>query len=158
MAWSPETRRQCASQGLRHDHGKGLVQASRMADWDERYRRGEGADGNPHPLVVNCASKLTPGRALDVACGSGRHALWLAGHGWKVTAVDSSRVAIDIVRQRSVEKHVRVDTCIADLERHEFQIDPEAYDLIVICNYLQRDLFSSIKAGTRAGGIVVAVI
>ena len=73
-------------------------------DWDERYRQGETADASPHPLVVDLVSKLKPGRALDVACGLGRHALWLAGRGWKVTAVDSSRVAIEVQRRRSAEQ------------------------------------------------------
>ncbi len=47
---------------------------------------------------------------------------------------------------------------LADLERHEFAIEPDTYDLTIVCNYLQRDLFPSIRAGTRAGGIVIAVI
>lgn len=129
-----------------------------MPDWDERYRRGEHTNDEPHPLVVEFASKLKPGRALDVACGAGRHAIWLVERGWQVTAVDSSRVAIEILRRRAGEKDLTVDSRIADLELHEFVIKPEAYDLIVVCNYLQRDLFPAIKAGARIGGVVIAVI
>src|SRR5438132_14320472 len=103
-------------------------------DWDERYRRGEGADEKPHPLLVEFVSDLEPGRALDVACGLGRHALWLAGRGWRVTAVDSSRVAIEILRQRSAEQGVIIESHVADLECREFSIEPNSYDLIVICN------------------------
>jgi hypothetical protein len=51
-----------------------------------------------------------------------------------------------------------VDAVLADLERHEFVAEPQSYDLIVLCNYLQRDLFPSIRAGTRIGGIVIAII
>jgi len=129
-----------------------------MPDWDERYRRGEHTNDEPHPLVVEFAPKLEPGRALDVACGPGRHAIWLAERGWQVTAVDSSRVAIEILRRRASEQGVAIDSRIANLELHEFIIEPEAYDLIVVCNYLQRDLFPAIKAGVRISGIVIAAI
>jgi tellurite methyltransferase len=129
-----------------------------MTDWDERYRRGEHTDDEPHRLVVEFASKLDPGRALDLACGAGRHAIWLAERGWRVTAVDNSRVAIEIIQQRADERGLSIDFRIADLERHEFIIEPEAYDLILNCHYLQRDLFPAIKAGAKIGGIVIAVI
>ena len=129
-----------------------------MTDWDRRYREGEHTNEMPHPLVTQFASGITSGRALDMACGTGRHALWLAEHGWEVTAVDNSRVGLQILRQRAENKGVRIKTIAADLEAHEFVIEPEAYDLIVICNYLQRDLFPSICEGVRPGGIVIAVI
>ncbi len=129
-----------------------------MPDWDERYNRGEHTNDAPHPLVVEFASALDPGRALDLACGAGRHAIWLAERGWQVTAVDYSRVAIEILRRRAGEKGLVIDSRIADLERHEFIIEPDSYDLIVVCHYLQRDLFPAIKAGPRVGGFVIAAI
>jgi SAM-dependent methyltransferase len=129
-----------------------------MTDWNERYRRGEHADDAPHPLVLQFASRLAPGRALDVACGSGRHAIWLAEQRWRVTAVDSSSVAIDVLKQRAEQKRVTIDSRIADLERNEFIIEPASCDLIVVCNYLQRDLFPSIKQGVAPGGLVIASI
>ena len=129
-----------------------------MTDWDQRYQQGQHIDDRPHPLITSFASKLAPGRALDVASGTGRHAIWLAEHGWQVTAVDSSRVAIEILEQRCRDKGLAVDSAIADLERHEFGIEPQSYDLIIVCNYLQRDLFATLKSGTRIGGTVMAVI
>lgn len=129
-----------------------------MTDWDERYQRGEHTDDEPHRLVVEFASKLEPGRALDLACGAGRHAIWLAGRGWQVTAVDNSRVAIEILRRRAGEKGLAIDSRTADLERRDFIIEPATYDLILNCCYLQRDLFPAIKAGARVGGVVIAVI
>ena len=129
-----------------------------MTDWEKRYRSGEQIDAEPHPLVTKFVSSLTPGLALDVACGTGRHALWLAERGWQVIAVDSSPTAIQILQQRAREKTVHVDARIADLERHEFIIEPEIYNLIIICNYLQRDLFELVRKGTRIGGIVIAII
>jgi len=112
-----------------------------MTEWDKRYREGEHINDEPHPLIVKYAANLAAGRALDLASGPGRHAMWLAERGWQVTAVDNSPVALQILQQRSREKNVRVKSMIADLERHEFRIERDIYDLIVVCNYLQRDLF-----------------
>src|SRR5437867_6936640 len=108
-----------------------------MANWNERYKHGQHISDEPHPLVVRFASPNLAGHALDLACGVGRHAIWLAQRGWKVTAVDYSNVAIDILRQRATEKGVTVDSRVADLERHEFVIEPRSYDLTVVCQYLQ---------------------
>jgi SAM-dependent methyltransferase len=129
-----------------------------MTDWDKRYQDGEHVSDEPHALVTEFASKRPPARALDIACGAGRHALWLAEHGWQVTAVDSSVAAIAILQKRAEDRGVPVHSIRADLERHEFVIEPEAYDLIIVVNYLQRDLFPSIRAGIRPGGAVIAVI
>ena len=129
-----------------------------MTPWDKRYARGEHLHDEPHPLVTTLVSDLHPGRALDLASGAGRHALWLATCGWRVTAVDSSLVAIQILKQRSEEGGLSIDCMTADLVHHEFVIEREAYDLIIDCNYLQRDLFRSMRAGVTIGGIVIAVI
>ena len=129
-----------------------------MPDWDQRYRRGKHAPKEPTPLLRNAIRNLTPTRALDLACGTGRHAIFLARHGWNVTAVDSSRVAIEILQQRAGEAGVTVDALVADLELGEFKIEPDAYDLICVFYYLQRDLFSEIRAGVKTGGTVVAAI
>lgn len=126
--------------------------------WDERYRRGEHGNDEPHPLVTRAASLSAPGRALDVACGAGRHALLLAESGWQVTAVDSSAVALELLQSRAKERSVVVDTIVADLERGEFALEPQAYDLIVVTCYLQRTLFPTLRAGVKPGGLIVAVI
>ncbi len=129
-----------------------------MANWDERYKKGEHAQTEPHPLVLRVATQLEAGRALDLACGTGRHAILLAERGWQVTAVDNSKVAIESLLERASAQGVQVDARVADLERGEFNIEPDTYDLIVNCLYLQRDLFPAIRAGVRVGGFVVAVI
>lgn len=129
-----------------------------MNRWDERYRLGEQANNEPHPLIIEFASRFKPGRALDLACGVGRHALHLAERGWHVTAVDSSKVAIEILLDRARQLGVSVDARLADLEANEFTIEPGGYDLIVNCCYLQRDLFPAIKTGVRVSGVVIAVI
>jgi tellurite methyltransferase len=129
-----------------------------MLSWNERYRRGEHTGETPHPLIFEYAAKLLPGRALDLACGLGRHALHLAECGWQVTAVDSSQIALEILRERARDRGVNVEARLADLERGEFIIEAGAYDLIVVTCYLQRDLFPAIKAGLRIGGVALLVI
>lgn len=129
-----------------------------MADWDERYGRGEYATTEPSRLLARAAENLPVGRALDVACGAGRHALFLAARGWHVVAVDASRTGIEITKERARASHLDVDACVADLERGGFTIEREAYDLICVFYYLQRDLWPLIRAGLRAGGTLVAAI
>ncbi len=129
-----------------------------MTKWDERYKQGEHLNDKPHPLVMEFAAKLKPGRALDMACGVGRHALYLAERGWQVTAVDSSNVAIEMLLERASKLSLQVDARVADLETGEFVIEPNNFDLIVNCCYLQRNLFPAISAGVKLGGCALAVV
>lgn len=129
-----------------------------MASWDERYSRGEHATAEPSKLLVRVVKNLKPGRALDIACGAGRHTVYLASHGWDVTAVDSSGVGIEILNKRARAAGVTVNAQVADLEHGEFQIEKEAYDLICDFYYLQRDLFRKVFEGLRVGGTFVAAI
>ncbi len=130
--------------------------------WDERYRsrerRAEDLDASATSLVIDTASKLKADRALDLACGTGRNAIWLAQHGWKVTAVDGSSSAIAVLRERASDKNVEVDSHVADLRKPGFVIEPNAFELVVICYYLQRDLFESAKAGVKPGGVLLAIV
>jgi tellurite methyltransferase len=125
-------------------------------DWNERYATGEAADRPPEPLVVRAVMNREPGRALDLACGLGRNSLYLAAQGWHVTAVDYSRVALDIVAERAAEG-LDVRPVVADLEAGGFTIEPDSWDLIVDCCFLHRPIFPAIKAGIRPGGLFVGV-
>ncbi len=107
----------------------------------------------PEPLLVESVRDLKPGRALELACGFGRNAIWLADRGWHVTAVDISSDAIDAIRADG-----RIDARVADLERGEFIIAPQSWDLIVISRYLQRDLFEPAKRGVVPGGMIFALV
>jgi SAM-dependent methyltransferase len=131
---------------------------SRLRLWNERYARGDMADKPAEPVMITAVDNLAPGRALDVACGRGRNSLYLAVRGWQVTAVDYSEVALSKLRERAAEAGVKVDALHADLEKGEFTIGPDAYDLIVDCCYLQRSLFAAMRAGVRPEGLVVCVI
>jgi len=129
----------------------------RIQAWDARYRSQEEAESDPSPLVIETATKLTPGRALDLACGTGRNALWLAERGWTVTAIDGAPAAIEILQQQAAQRSLSLDARVADLEKHEYVIAPFAWDLIVICCYLQRDLLEPAKLGLTAGGVLLQV-
>jgi tellurite methyltransferase len=129
-----------------------------VADWNERYSRREQIIIEPMPFLVRAVDKLKPGRALDLACGTGRHAIFLAERGWQVTAVDASHVGIELAKAAARERSVEVDWRVADLESGRFEIEVEAYDLIGIFYFLQRDLFPQIRAGVTAGGIFIAAI
>ncbi|CAM5397461.1 class I SAM-dependent methyltransferase [Streptomyces atroolivaceus] len=64
--------------------------------WDDRYRESDRIwSGNPNVALVREVEGLTPGRVLDLGCGEGADAVWLARTGWKVTATDISRVALE---------------------------------------------------------------
>jgi SAM-dependent methyltransferase len=130
----------------------------KLEDWNQRYRDGEYLVDRPAPLLERFALPLEPGRALDLACGPGRHALYLAARGWHVTAVDGSPIAIDILSARAGERRLEIDARVADLERNQFQITPCAFDLICDCYYLQRDLFGPIQSGVRPGGLAIVIV
>jgi len=106
-------------------------------DWNQRY---EGKEFlwtvEANRFVAAEVAGLSPGRALDLAAGEGRNAVWLAEQGWTVRAVDFSDVAIEKGKQLAAARNVadRVDFEVADLRAHE----PEAhrYDLVVLL-YLQ---------------------
>jgi len=64
--------------------------------WDDMYRSAEQVmSGNPNGVLVTEVTELAPGRALDVGCGEGADAVWLARRGWQVTAIDISRTALE---------------------------------------------------------------
>lgn len=95
----------------------------------------------PSPLVVLAASLLPPGRALDLACGRGRHTLYLRSLGWSVVAVD---------RLPGV-----ADALTLDLERDPLPFEDESFDLIVMTLYHQPSLWPEIRRLLRLGGLLV---
>lgn len=104
-------------------------------DWDERYAASALVwSASPNQFVVEETADLTPGRALDVAAGEGRNAVWLAAEGWQVTAVDFSPVGVDKGRRIAEAAGVDVDWVVADATTW----DPPArlFDLVLVA-YLQ---------------------
>lgn len=84
-------------------------------DWDERYQDKKLIwSAGPNRFLVDEVEGIKPGRALDVACGEGRNAIWLAEEGWQVSAFDYSPVAIEKARARCQELHLDIDIRVGD--------------------------------------------
>lgn len=136
-----------------------MTQNTSRDEWNRRHASAEHADMPAVDIVRRAARDLPPGRALDLACGTGRHSLLLAEHGWRVTAVDFSEVAIQKLRDTAVERGLVIqDTIVADLESDEFVIEGGKFDLICDSYYLQRSLIPRIQSGVRVGGWVAMAI
>ncbi len=95
-----------------------------IGKWNDRYQAGEQVFKSPAPLVIEFAGPLAPGSALDLASGPGRNALYLAERGWRVTALDGSPVAIDLLRHRAREQNLSVETKVIDLEAQRVRRAP----------------------------------
>jgi SAM-dependent methyltransferase len=104
-------------------------------DWNRRYAEIDSLWSlTPNRLLVAEVTDLRQGKALDLACGEGRNAIWLAERGWRVTAVDYAEIAIEKAHRRAAEEHVEVDFRVQDLLA--FEPEQRAYDLVVVL-YLQ---------------------
>jgi SAM-dependent methyltransferase len=129
-------------------------------DWNRRY---QGDDllwaERPNRSLVAEADGLVPGRALDLACGEGRNAVWLAERGWQVTGVDFSRVALDKGRRLADERGVAVNWVCADLLECA---PPEAFELVIVFylqlpEYERHAIFSRAASAVAPGGTFLVV-
>jgi SAM-dependent methyltransferase len=121
------------------------------SDWDERYREQPLVwSAEPNLFVERELAERTPGRALDLAAGEGRNALWLASRGWEVEAVEFSPVALEKGRELAERAQLAVRWTLADL-LEEPAIDPA--DLVLIA-YLQLDEASFQRVLRHAAGAV----
>jgi tellurite methyltransferase len=91
-------------------------------------------------------------RALDVACGDGRDARYLAELGFEVDALDVSDIAVAALRAAAIARGLTVDARVHDLEREP--LATAAYDVVVCMNYLQRDLFAALRDALAPGGLL----
>ena len=110
----------------------------------------------PTDWLTGHAALLPPaGEALDIACGAGRHALWLAQHGLRVTAVDRSEASIAAVAEAARQQELPIDARVADLEQADATLGQTAYDVIVAVHYLHRPLFPAIITALRPHGLLI---
>ena len=109
---------------------------------------------DPSLFLAENIRLLPRGKALDIAMGHGRNAVYLAAQGFEVEGVDIAEGAVDADLALAADQGVKIHAEVADLEK-EYQIAPDTYDLIICFNYLQRSLFPSIEAGLKPGGMVV---
>lgn len=99
--------------------------------WNERYRSAPSLwSASPNAALVELASSLAPGRALDVGAGEGRNSIWLAAQGWRVTALDVSDVALGRAAERAAAAGVELRCVVGDWRAHELL--PSSLELVVV--------------------------
>jgi SAM-dependent methyltransferase len=127
--------------------------------WDERYGADEFAYGTePNGFLASVADKIPNGKVLCLAEGEGRNAVYLAGLGYDVTAVDASAVGMEKAQRLAKERGVEIKTIVADLA--EFDIEPDSWDGIVsiFCHVplaIREPLHRKVVAGLKQGGVLV---
>ena len=129
----------------------GNSERSPKEKWDGRYGAADyESDKSPVPLLTEVVEAIPPGRALCLAAGCGRNAVYLAQRGFEVTAIDISSRGLERCKERAEDLGVRVDTVVADLLSYD--LAGEAFDLITDFYYYEPELFSPVREAVRPGG------
>jgi 2-polyprenyl-3-methyl-5-hydroxy-6-metoxy-1,4-benzoquinol methylase len=135
-------------------HKKGGVLKADQTRWDKRFGKKEFALGKePNSFLKKYIYLLPRGKALDIATGEGRNAVFLAQKGFEVDAVDIAEKGLKKARKLALEKGVRINTFLVDLD--QYRIAKEQYDLIANFCFLKRRLIPRIRNGLKKGGMVV---
>lgn len=140
-----------------------VTPASAQVFWDTRYRISERIwSGEPNEVLVREATPLAPGRALDLGCGEGADAIWLARQGWRVTAVDVSRVALERGARYAQEQGL---TDLIDWQWHDLaETFPDGAFELVSAQFLHSEqelprdrILRSAAAAVVPGGVLLIV-
>jgi tellurite methyltransferase len=138
--------------------------------WNAKFLAGEAQMTQPNRLVMEACADLMPGRALDLAGGAGRHALWLAEHGWRVVLTDIADEGLALARRRAKEAGVAVveadDGTVemagsirlrreAGAETLAWAGGAERFDLVLVIRVLLREQFADLPKLLRRGGTLV---
>ena len=139
-----------------------LGAGAQAAEWDARYNERDDAiwSGRPNGRLVAEVANLTPGRALDVGCGEGADAIWLAKHGWTVTAIDISGVAITRAHEAGQIAGVSVEWINGDALRVPFPA--RSFDLVslqypALPKAAGERAVHALLDSVRPGGLLLAV-
>ena len=147
----------------RHERrDKRSASAAQAAEWDARYSERDGAkwSGRPNGRLLAEAASLTPGRALDVGCGEGADAIWLARSGWTVTAIDISAVAVIRAREAAGLAGATVAWVCGDALRTPFRAG--SFDLVsmqypALPKAAGQAAVRALLGTVRPGGLLLAV-
>ena len=121
--------------------------------WDQRYTEDSYNKKNPVALVTDWLAQIPVGRALDVACGAGRNALFLAQAGYRVDAIDISPEGLKLARQEAESQGINVNWIEHDLDQpYPFDTD---YDLILVMWDLDLDLVTRLCDCLAPGGYLI---
>lgn len=145
------------------EHGEERFGSSaQAAEWDARYSEREGAmwSGRPNGRLVAEVAHLAPGRALDVGCGEGADAIWLARNGWTVTAIDVSGVALTRARRAAELAGATVEWVCGDALR--IPLPTGSFDLVsmqypALPEAAGDDAVRALLDTVRPGGLLLAV-
>lgn len=127
--------------------------------WDRRFAERQWSP-EPDPLLIAAVRGLRPGNALDLGCGPGRNAIWLAQHGYQVTGVDNSAVGLRQAQERAGKAGVTLQLVEADLL--QYQPQESHFDLVVVANIhpgpeLLPGILSNAAEALRVGGHLFVV-
>ncbi|MCL5047962.1 MAG: methyltransferase domain-containing protein [Firmicutes bacterium] len=127
--------------------------------WDEKFSEAEWPS-KPDLALVALASDLPPGKALDIGCGPGRNAVWLASQGWDVTGMDASQVGLNQAVARAKEQGVSIRTVHGDI--FTLEMGKGTYDLVVMANIhmppvLMEQLFYKAQEAVKDGGYLFVI-
>lgn len=116
-----------------------MIQPQSQAEWDARYQEKDRLwSGNPNAMLLEYASDIPPGVALDVGCGEGADALWLAQNGWKVTGIDLSTVAIGRAKEHAAVQNLNAEFLVRDARSYAEEV-AERFDLVTAFFLHSRD-------------------
>lgn len=127
--------------------------------WDKKYSEHSHSSLDPDPFLVSAYEEFladrTPGKALDVAGGVGRHSIWIAQRGWRVSLLDISEVGIKQAQQNitNTETASSISVKVCDLNAMQ-DLGREQYDLVMVFFFLQRELFPALAAAIKPGGFL----
>jgi 2-polyprenyl-3-methyl-5-hydroxy-6-metoxy-1,4-benzoquinol methylase len=132
---------------------------SKRTLWNRKYEQGLPSLTIPDPFFLSAYDRFAKerfpngGRALDVAGGLGRHALWLAARDWRVSVVDASEVAIETLHQQTKQRNLKLDLFAIDAAKYTF--DTRRYDLVILFYHFDRTLFPKIVSALSPGGLFI---
>ena len=128
-----------------------MIQASPKEKWESRYRAGDfEPNREPAPFLAQEASRLAGGRALCLAAGAGRNAVFLAELGFAVTAVDIAPTGLAWCRRLAAERRVEVETIAADVL--SFDAGVQSWDLVTNLYFHEPAVFPRVRSALRSGG------
>jgi tellurite methyltransferase len=132
----------------------GITMKADQKRWDKRFGKKAFALGKePNPFLKKHIHSLPKGKALDIASGEGRNAIFLAQNGFEVDAVDISEKGLKKAQKLAREGGVKINTLLVDLD--QYQIEKGRYGLIANFYFLRRRLIPKIKKGLKKGGKVI---
>ncbi|HKF23680.1 MAG TPA: class I SAM-dependent methyltransferase [Candidatus Angelobacter sp.] len=130
------------------------------AHWDARYREKPGSWTEPDEFLTQAYAEFleasSPGLALDLAGGAGRNALFLLRRGWRVKLLDISAVGLQLAREKAEAEGLSANLTTEHVDLNAIlDLGSGEYDLVIVFNFLRRELFPALAAALKPGGLLV---